>query len=421
MVGIGGIGMSALAQLYSSQGKQVKGSDRDTSPVTELLSANGITIYSGHAAAQVAPETDLLVYSAAVPDDNPERVAARERGIRELSYVEALGEATRNGVSVVVAGTHGKTTTTAMVAKMLIDAGMRPTVIAGSILSEYGSNFVAGKDDLFVIEGCEYRRHFLHLHPTVLVITNIDLDHTDYYRDLDDLTRAFHELAQRLPEQGTIVCDTTAPLVQQACADATATVVPYQDLQVPKLRTAGDFNILNARAAKCAVRALNPELRDEDLDRSLAAFTGTWRRFERKGVTAHGALVYDDYAHHPTAIRATLSMVRATFPDKRLLVVFHPHLYSRTASFFRQFAEALTLADEAILLPIYAAREKLDPSVGSEKLVEEVTRCGGHGRFASDFDAAKIMLDDADEHTLILTMGAGDVYHLADTLVEHAK
>jgi UDP-N-acetylmuramate--alanine ligase len=416
-VGIGGIGMSALAQLYLTQGKGVVGSDRDSSKVTALLESKGVKVFIGHNAMHITKDVTLLVYSDAVGDTNPARMRARELGIREVSYFKALGEATENGVSIVISGTHGKTTTTAMLAKILIDAGKKPTVIAGSILSEYGSNFVAGRDDLLVIEGCEYRRHFLHLHPTVLVITNVELDHTDYYRDLEDMQDAFREAIALLPEEGLVVTNSQSKTVRPVLYGASQKTRGYEDTKVPVLKTLGEFNTENARAAKTAVQVLFDDISEKAIDKSLGAFTGTWRRFEYKGETKNGALVYDDYAHHPTAVEKTLRMAREEFEDKRIVVVFHPHLYSRTKQFFVEFASALSVADEALVLPVYAAREELDESVRSEKLAEQVTQEGGNGKYAESFEEAKKILSEKRSDTVILTMGAGDVYKLGEELL----
>lgn len=417
-VGIGGIGMSALAQLYAHRGAHVSGSDRSASCVTELLERKGITVHIGHGADHLREDTTLLIYSDAVPENNEERVRARERGIRTCSYFEALGEATEEGTSIVIAGTHGKTTTTAMVAKLLIDAGERPTVIAGSILSEYGSNFVAGRNDLFVIEGCEYRRHFLQLHPTILVVTNIELDHTDYFADLEDMQNAFREVIARVSKDGVVVTDTVSPTITPLLDSVTSTVVPYQDIPVPVLRVRGSFNKKNAQSAKTTVRAYcGLEYAESDIDASLQAFSGTWRRFEYKGVTKNGAQVFDDYAHHPTAVEKTLEMVRDEYADKKIVVVFHPHLYSRTKQFFAEFVDALCFADEVLLLPVYAAREEPDPSVSSAELAKEIAQKGTVAHFVPDFLTAQKMLRIKDESSIIITMGAGDVYKLGDAMV----
>ena len=422
-IGIGGIGVSALAQLYQRDGATVTGSDRATSPVTELLCSKDIVVHIGHGADQVPDTATLVVYSDAVPFDNPERVRARELGIPECSYFEALGEVTKQGTSIVVTGTHGKTTTTAMLAHILIDAGKRPTVIAGSILSEYGSNFVAGAPDLFVIEGCEYRRHFLHLHPHLLVITNIELDHTDYYRDLADVEHAFIELGRLVPQDGAIIAGVGSQSVQRVLgAVGHPQVVSYRDIAIPSLRTPGTFNQSNARAAKAAARAFDSSLQDIELDRALSAFRGTWRRFEYKGETERGIPVYDDYAHHPTAVSETLALVREAFPGRYVLLVFHPHLYSRTRDLGAAFVTALAHADEVIVAPIYAAREAPIPDVSSDALAEQVCHQSVVAHACGTLDETYAFLTkrarDLATSSIIITMGAGDIYQLADRLVQ---
>lgn len=426
MTGIGGIGMSALAQLYAVRGALVRGSDRAPSRVTDLLTRKGITVYIGHAAEHVREDTDLLVYSDAVTFDNAERVRARGLGVRECSYFEALGEVTEKGASIVIAGTHGKTTTTAMLAKILIDAGKGPTVIAGSILSEYRSNFVAGRADLFVIEGCEYKRHFLHLHPTILVINNIELDHTDYYKDLADMQDAFRSAIALVGEEGAVVTNTDSDTITPVLKGVSVNVVGYQDAALPTLLAPGTFNRSNAQAAKTAALAFDPSLDTNAIDTSLASFKGTWRRFEYKGKTASGALVYDDYAHHPSAVRGTLEMVRQEFPGMRIVVVFHPHLFSRTRDFMDEFASALALADQVLLAPIYAAREQVIEGVTSDVLAEKIVVLGTPARAFDSLDAIRLHLSTRhpalSTDTLILTMGAGDVYTLADAIVvDHSE
>lgn len=423
MVGIGGIGMSALAQLYVHVGYVVSGSDRADSPIIDLLRGKGVSVTLDQAHAAVPEQCDLVVCSDAVPEDNPERRQAHERGIRACSYYEALGEATAAGTSIVVSGTHGKTTTTAMLAKVLVDAGKNPTVICGSIMSEFGSNFRAGRSDLFVVEGCEYMRHFLNLHPTIAVVTNIEFDHTDYYEDVADMQEAFGAFITRVPEGGVVVANSELPTVRSVLHHAKAKVAPYQETTVPTLQVPGSFNEENAHAAKAAAYALDPELSEEVIDGALAAFTGTWRRFEYKGTTKEGAKVYDDYAHHPTAVAATVRAARDAFPGKRLVVAFHPHLYTRTRDFMDEFATALAGADEVLLAPIYAAREKPIEGVTSEVLAHKTE---ARGTPAHTFDSLRELesfarSDDCrlTTDTLLITMGAGDIYTVADVLVSN--
>lgn len=392
MVGIGGIGMSALAQLYRVHGEQASGEDRSLGPTTELLEKKGVRVLIGEG---VAPEgTELLVYSDAIPEDARARADARSRGIREVSYFEALGEVSRTARTIAVAGTHGKTTTTAMLGKILIDAGKRPTVIVGSLVKDFGSNFVEGDPGLFVVEACEYRDHLLKLTPSILVITNIEWDHTDWFTSEADM-RATFEKARAHAEK---VIDTSL----------------YKREPDYELNLIGEFNKDNARAAAAAARAAFPDITEEQIVESLKTFQGTWRRFEYKG-EFDGAKVYDDYAHHPTAIRETLLGIREKFPGKRITVVFHPHLYSRTKDLFDGFVSELAKADDVILAPIYAAREVDDGTVSSDALVREIVKLNPHAESLPDFAAIEARLRAA-HGDIIVTMGAGDIYKVADAL-----
>ncbi len=390
MVGIGGIGMSALAQYYAHEGVSVSGSDREESPVTSMLGEKGVAVVIGQKAENVPADAQLLVYSDAVPADNQERVRATTLGITQQSYFEALGDVAKTKRTIAIAGTHGKTTTTAMLGKMLIDAGLDPTVVVGSIVTEWGSNFKAGKSNLFVVEACEYRNHFLTFSPEVLVITNIELDHTDFFKSIDELTAAFDEARSKA---GTVI---EASL--------------YKNEQVPELLVSGEFNKENARAAKAAAKLIAPDVPAEVWDHSLASYKGPWRRFEYKGELAGGATLYDDYAHHPTAIARTVSAAREKFPGKKIVLFFHPHLYSRTRDLFDEFAAALATSDKSYILPVYAAREPHDPSVSNKMLANSVNAKGGHAQPVVDFAEAEKLLSTLDADTVSFTMGAGDIY-----------
>lgn len=397
MIGIGGIGMSALAQLYVTRGVTVTGSDREALPTTELLEKKGVSVTIGQKAENVPEDTDLVVYSDAVWEDNPERMRTHELGIMEISYFEALGEAVEGKRVIAVTGTHGKTTTTAMLAKVLKDCGKNPTAIVGTIVPEWGSNFLAGTSDILVVEACEYRNHFLVFEPEVLIITNLEWDHTDFFTTFEDMQKAFNEARGK----AKIVIDENR----------------YTQESVPELQLVGEFNKNNARAAKAGAKALCPDLIDADIDRSLASFKGTWRRFEKKGTTAAGALVYDDYAHHPTAIRETLAAARHKFPDKKITIAFHPHLYSRTRDLFQGFVEELARADRVIMAPIYPAREEPIPGVTSDAVAVAITERGTDALSLHSFDEIETELLKSGPSDLIVTMGAGDIYKVADALV----
>lgn len=416
MVGIGGIGMSALAQLLAGRGVHVSGADRDESPTTELLRSKGIEVSIGHGA--VPSDAELLIYSDAVPADNPERAAARERSIPERSYFEMLGEISQEVRTVAVAGTHGKTTTTGMLAKILVDAGAAPTAVIGSIVTDFGSNFVAGTSDLFVVEACEYRNHLLHLRPEILVITNIEHDHTDFFPDLRALQETFSRAVAAVPPHGAIIADPNDPAVASVLEGARARIIDYAKKAVGELALIGEFNRMNARAALSAAEAAYPKLSLEGGVRSLSAFKGSWRRFELKGVSAGGALVFDDYAHHPTAIRKTIAAARERYPGKRIVVAFHPHLYSRTRDLFDGFVAALSTAGRVLLAPIYAARETDLGDVSSDRLAAAIRERNPHTAALPTFDAIRAELARCGEDDIVITMGAGDIYKVAEQLID---
>ncbi len=427
MVGIGGIGMSALAQFLKHTGHIVGGSDRKESPVTTMLAQKGIPVVIGHDQCNIPAGAKLLIFSDAVPESNVERERAREMQIPEMSYFEALGAVSKGARTIAVAGTHGKTTTTGMLAKILERAKKRPTAIVGSVVRDFNSNFLAGSPDLFVIEACEYRDHDLKLSPEILVITNIELDHTDYFPNLEALQETFKKAAARVPAHGAIITNPNDPNITPVLKNVSLPagrqaprIVDYTEESVPRLHLIGEFNRMNARAAKAAARFAFSDIPVERANEALSSFRGSWRRFEYHGETPEGALIYDDYAHHPTAIRMTIEAAREKFPDRKIVVVFHPHLYSRTRSLLQGFAEALAAADKAIVAPIYAAREAPDPTI-SNHVVAEVARrlpAGRQGNVVAvdSFDEIRDRLLAESDDALIITMGAGDIYKVAEQI-----
>jgi len=418
-IGIGGIGMSALAQYFNDQGVVVTGSDRDASPVTELLEKRGIRVAIGQKAENVPVDAGMVVYSDAVPVENPERARARELGIPELCYFKMLGQVAAGKRAIAVAGTHGKTTTTGMLAAILQHCKKEPTAIIGSIIKDFGSNFLAGRSDIFVVEACEYRDHVLKLSPEILVITNIELDHTDYFPNLEALQETFKKAAERVPKHGVIVTMSNDSNIAPILQNVSARIVDFSKCgtyEVPHL--IGEFNKMNACAAAAAAQAAFPDISQEAIAIALKNFKGSWRRFEYRGETPSGALVYDDYAHHPTAIRKTLEAAREKFPHKKIVVAFHPHLYSRTKSFLNEFAEALSLADHAIVAPIYAAREEPDPEISNHTVADAARSFGGNVEAMDSFDEIRDRLLLEDEGTLIITMGAGDIYKIAEQIAD---
>lgn len=416
-LGIGGIGVSALARMAMHQGKEVSGSDRSLSRITKELARMGARIHEGHDPAHVSAAADLVVYSPAITDENPELVRARALRIPTLTYPQALGDASQGAFTIAVSGTHGKTTTTAMIADVLRDH-INPTVIVGSLLSGGRSNFVPGDTRRFLVEACEYKRSFLGLHPNILVITNIDLDHLDYYKDIHDIISAFRELVQKVPETGAIVCDLDDAKTREALRGAKARIINYRAFLNPsrKLSVIGDHNQLNAAVAHAVAEFF--DVPEKDIDATLAQFAGTWRRSERKGKTAKGAEVFDDYGHHPTEIQTTLSGFRKRFPEKKLTVIFQPHLYSRTRLLFNDFVESFDRAHRVLVAPIYAAREEDDGSISHHELARALRARGVAAESYNDTASITDAINGTPgDDTIVLTLGAGDIYEVGENLL----
>jgi UDP-N-acetylmuramate--alanine ligase len=413
-VGIGGIGLSALARLFIHEGKKVSGSDAAESELIHRLREEGVDVSIGHRKENIK-DADLVIYSVAILSTNPEIEEALSRGIPTCTYPQALGLITNTYRTVAVAGTHGKTTTTAMITELLDDAGVSPNAIVGSVLKKYKSNFVAGKSDVFVVEACEYHRSFLNVSPEILVITNIDIDHLDYYKDLADIQSAFRDLAESVPKEGYIITDSSHENILPVLDKVQAHVIDYTATECNlTLEVPGNHNIRNAQAALAVAKIFGID--KDQAKESLEKFAGTWRRGELKGVSKGGALIYDDYAHHPTEIKTTLEGFRERYKDYRIIAVFQPHLYSRTKEFLHDFALSFEAADEIVVLPIYAAREIEDPSISSELLMKEIEK--PHAVYKESFqDALHFIEESVDHKTLVITMGAGDVFKVADMLV----
>ncbi len=429
-VGIGGIGISAVARMFLLHGKKVVGSDLSAGEVTEELTKLGAKITIGQGMELIPVGIDLIIYTVAIEKYAGDFLAQiKASGIPSLSYPEALHEISKGKYTIAVAGTHGKTTTTAMIAKVLVDAGLDPTVIVGSFLvgekspKAFGgarpSNFIAGKSKYFVVEACEYKRSFLELEPTIGVILNIDDDHLDYYGDMAGVEKGFAEFVGKIKKEGTLVCNPRALHAAAATAAAKTQVVDYMEFFDAKLslKFPGDHLRKDAAAALAVASILGID--QARAKKSLAEFCGTWRRFEYKGKMKSGALLYDDYGHHPTEIEATITGVREKFADKKLTIVFQPHLYSRTKDHLTDFARVLATADRIILAPIFAAREKPDLSVSSELLAQKVREKNANVQSLKTFDDIAAELHKSTSSAdIIITLGAGDIYKVVEQLIE---
>ncbi|HEY0964258.1 MAG TPA: UDP-N-acetylmuramate--L-alanine ligase, partial [Candidatus Paceibacterota bacterium] len=416
-IGIGGIGMSALARFFVSEKKKVSGSDRSLTPITQALQNEGVQIFTQQVPENITKGIDLVVYTEAMSKDHPEMVAASREGIPMVNYFEALGFAMNPYYLIAVSGTHGKTTTTAMLTDVFEAAGKDPTAIIGSLRAKTKSNFRSGKTKYAIVEACEYKRDFLHLKPDVLVITNVEFEHTDYYKDLADVQSAFRQLVEQVNEGGVVIANTKDPNVAPIIADAPVRVMDYMeflDFSLP-LRQPGVHNRQNAAAA--AAVASFEKLDIDGAKAALAQFAGTWRRFEHKG-EFQGAPVYDDYAHHPTEIKATLSGARELYTDKRIVAIFEPHTFSRTASLFEEFARAFAYADEVIVMPIYAAREDNVSGVSSRELAVKSLEYNPNVSFVPTYEEAFEKLSTSvGPNDVIVVLGAGTITTFAERLV----
>ena len=446
-VGIGGIGVSAIAEIAYSQGHKVTGSDMKESEVTHLLEKNGIKVYIGHDAKN-AELADLLVYSTAVSKENPELVRARERGIPVITRAEALGAVMQAyPVSIAVSGTHGKTTTTSMVSLILENAKLDPTILVGGILNELESNVAVGRSDYFVTEACEYMDSFLELNPQIEIILNIDSDHLDYFKDIYHIARSFREFASHVPEGGFIIAYDGNPFVKTATEGLPCQVISFgynetsdfyakniafdetgypsydlcsngQALGRIKLAVPGEHNVANSLAAIATCLKLGVSL--NVICETLEHFKGTQRRFDIIGETSRGFKLIDDYAHHPTEIKATLAAAQK-LSHKSVWCLFQPHTYTRTLALMDEFADAFSDADHVVLAEIYAAREKNIYKLSSRKLVETIKE--KHPKkdvcYFPDFAAiADFVYNNAVEGDLVITMGAGDIYRVGEMIME---
>lgn len=417
-IGIGGIGMSALARHFLSEKKQVSGSDRTLTPITKALAGEGVQIFAEQTADNITADIELVIYTEAMSEDHPELKAARARKAPVVNYFEALGLAMNPYYLIAVAGTHGKTTTSAMLTDILESVDKDPTAIIGSLRAKTKSNYRAGKSKYAVVEACEYKRDFLHLKPDILVVTNLDYEHVDYYSSLQDVQDAFKTLVSQVNEGGVVVTDTANINIAPILEGVTAKVVNYHDfleLDLP-LKQPGMHNRLNAAAAIAA--AVQEKVSPAAAKQALANFTGTWRRFEHKG-EVKGAPVYDEYAHHPTEIRAAIDGVKELYPGRRIILAFQPHTYSRTDALFGEFAKAVGQANEILILPVFAAREENKSGVSSRELAVKTLETNTNARYVDSLAAAEAAIrKSADAESVVMIVGAGNITQLAESLTK---
>ena len=449
LVGIGGIGMSGIAEVLVNMGFRVSGSDLKRSSVTDRLQRLGVEFAEGHGAEHVG-DAHVVVCSTAVRNDNPEVLEARRRSIPVIPRAEMLAELMRlKPHTVAVAGSHGKTTTTSMIATVLGHAELDPTVVVGGVVGSFGSNARLGKSDLMVVEADESDRSFLMLTPTFAVVTNIDREHMDYYKDMTDVRECFANFVNKVPFYGAAVLCLDDPHVQavipevvrrrityglSAQADISAREVRYdqdfgsrftvrrgaEPVGEVNLRVPGLHNVYNALAAVAVGFEL--EVPFELIAKALGEFTGVNRRFQFKG-EVNGVLVVDDYGHHPTEIKATLAAAKVGSRGRRMVVLFQPHRYSRTKDQMDEFARSFNNADVLLVTDIYAASEDPIEGVTAEAVVDAIKRYGHKNvRYAGSVeDAAEALMSEVSPGDMVITLGAGNVYRVGEKLLEMMK
>ena len=442
-IGIGGISMSGIAHIMLGEGFEVSGSDRCESSITEELESLGAAVYIGHKAENVHG-ADLVVHTAAVHDDNPEMQEAKKLGITLIDRAECLGAIMKGYTHRIgISGTHGKTTTTGMLSHALIAADLDPTISIGGELDLIGGNIRVGGREYFVTESCEYTNSFLKFFPTVSVITNVEEDHLDFFKDIDDIKKSFRKFAELSQPNGYIIVCADNKNATDAVSGIDGNIITYGiksgdykaenirhigkttvfDCHTPNeiikdvtLNVVGEHNILNALAVIAVCRVLGADMK-KSLD-GIKSYEGTHRRFERKG-TCCGAEVIDDYAHHPTEIKATLSAAKDICGGGKIRCIFQPHTYSRTRTLWDKFLTAFDDADELILTDIYAAREKPDGVTTSASLAEAISKRKDNVKYIKEFsDIADYIKSSAKPGDMIFTMGAGTVTEIGPMLTD---
>lgn len=436
-IGIGGVSMSAIAKVLLHNKIKVTGSDFALSASTEELISLGAEVVIGHSADNIK-NPDLVVYTAAISDDNPELVCAREKGIETISRAAMLGRIMKDYKKAIsVAGTHGKTTTTSMMSYVLMKAELDPTVMVGGNLDILNGNFRMGESEYFLTESCEYCRSFLEFFPTVGIILNVEEDHLDYYKDLDDIKSAFSDFSKLIPSDGILVVCAEDPEAVECSESALCKVLSYgfekgdylaknitfDDFGYPSfdvfkndeklcsltLNVVGRHNVLNATAVLVASLAMGIDIKH--IKEGLESYKGTKRRFEKKG-HCNGALIVDDYAHHPTEIKAAFDSVKK-IKHNTVWCIFQPHTYTRTKALFDDFVKILSRVDRVIITDIYAAREKDTGLVSSKDLADKIP---GSIYIKSFDEIASFMKENAQRGDIIITMGAGDVVKIGDMI-----
>lgn len=444
-IGIGGISMSGLAEILLEEGFTVSGSDAKESPLTKKLEQLGATVFYGQKASNIIDGIDCVVYTAAIQRENAELIEAVAKKIPMLTRAELLGQLMKNySTPIAVSGTHGKTTTTSMLSHVLLAGDMDPTISVGGILQAIGGNIRVGHSETFITEACEYTNSFLNFFPKIGIILNIEEDHLDFFKDLEDIRHSFHQFAGLLPSDGTLIINSDIKDYKEiyeglnchvvTCGSSTDSDYSFANISFDEkglasfdliksgeyaeriaLSVPGNHNVSNALTSIAAAELLGIPM--DTIKKGLLAFTGTDRRFEYKGMM-NGTTIIDDYAHHPTEIIATLKAAK-NYPHNELWCVFQPHTYTRTKAFFHEFAEALSHTDHLVLADIYAARETDTLGISSKDLAQETAKLGTDAHYFGSFEEIENFLqENCSPGDLLITMGAGDVVNIGEDLLK---
>ncbi len=445
--GIGGIGISAVARILREQGKSVSGSDNGENEIIDQLRQEGVEVFVPQRAENIAEDTDLLIYSVAVPAENPERRRAEELGIEQITYPQALGQLLNGKYGIGVSGTNGKTTTTAMLGKIFLEGGLDPTIVVGSKVDYLGGNSRVGGGEYFIFESDEYRRAFDNYQPKIAVVTYVTSDHLDYYLDLEDIKAAFGAYLQKIPAGGVAIINADDQNSLDVAAGIVAKVITFgienkadysaQNIRMENGRQIFDvfaakeklgeialtipakYNIYNALAAVAACRTVGISF--TEIESALESFRGAWRRFEQVGETSGGVKIVTDYAHTPDALKQTILAARDFYPDRKILTVFQPHQFNRTKVFFKEFVAALSAADKSLVTDIFFVAGRENPEdfdVSSEKMAAAVAASGGNCVYSGDLrQTEELVQQNIRDFDIILVIGAGNIYELAKNLI----
>ena len=445
-IGIGGISMSGLAEILKSKSLNVSGSDIKTSDITNKLESLGIKVNIGHSSNNITEELDLVIYTAAVKKDNPELLKAKKLNITTIDRAELLGYImSEYQKSIAISGTHGKTTTTSMISEILLSANMNPTISVGGILPSIKGNTKIGNSEYFVAEACEYFDSFLKFTPFIGVILNIEEDHLDYFKNFENIKISFQKFAQKIKKEGNLVINNDIDNVNQITNNLNCSFITYSvknknanwfadnivnhndgknsfDIYYNNkklgniiLNIPGEHNISNALAACASTYSLG--INFQNISNGLKNYYGTNRRFQKKGIYK-GITIIDDYAHHPTEIKATLSAAQ-NIKHNKLWCIFQPHTYTRTYNLFNEFVNSFDFADNIIISDIYAARERDNGKVSAENLAKKIKEKGKNAIYIKELnDIKEYISKNCKKDDLLITMGAGDVYKIGEKLIQ---